>query len=106
MLVWKAPCPLAEKTNHEDPNPSRPQSFDYFGNFISRGVNDANQANQNQAGFCMIHDFALEFTSRELERDVLGRENFSGKQDDPFACSRPLILDILHRSKCWSIQGT
>jgi hypothetical protein len=61
------PYLMAETTNHEDPNPSRPQSFNYFRNFVSGGVNNANQADEGQAGSRMIHDFALEFVSRELE---------------------------------------
>jgi hypothetical protein len=77
---------MAEKTNHEDSNTSRPQSFDYFRNFVSGGVNNANQANQDQVGSRMIHDFALKFMRRELEREAFCRENFSGKQDDPFPC--------------------
>jgi hypothetical protein len=100
----KCLCSSAEKTNHEDPNTSRPQSFDYFGNFVSGRVDNANQPNQDQVGSRMIHNFALKFASRGLEREVFRRENFSGKQDDPFPCSRPLILDILHRDKCCSVQ--
>jgi hypothetical protein len=53
----------AKKTNHEEPNTSRPQSFDYFRDFVSGRVNNANQANQDQVGSRMIRDFALKSMS-------------------------------------------